>query len=357
MISFSLCMVTKNQEKLLESCLLSIHDLFDEIIIVDIGSTDQTKNVARKFTNNIYDFISTDDKSIERTFTFQLATKDYIFWLDANDFIKEEDKAKIKSLKETLDSFVDSVSVICNEKLDQDDNVICSQRQNRLIKRSSHHKWEGLCHNELNVDGRVLHSDICIYKKGKDVKTEEYLQIYKKHLERGEVFGPIDTFYYAKELYDNNQYEEAAHHFKHILETENMDIEYKLYACGMLSDYYLSRSNMDKTLKYILKSFEYDIPRAEFCCRLGSYFLITDELDKAIFWNECATSLKRPENSFGYFNDSCWKWAPLVQLCICYLKKGEYRTAYEYNEKALSFIPSNQSMLSNKIFLEKFLSC
>ena len=48
MISISLCMIVKNEEKLLKRCLDSYRSVCDEIVIVDTGSTDRTKEIAAK---------------------------------------------------------------------------------------------------------------------------------------------------------------------------------------------------------------------------------------------------------------------------------------------------------------------
>ena len=56
MATISLCMIVKNEEAVLARCLDSIADLMDEIIIVDTGSTDHTKEIAAKYTSQIYDF-------------------------------------------------------------------------------------------------------------------------------------------------------------------------------------------------------------------------------------------------------------------------------------------------------------
>ena len=61
MVEISLCMIVKNEEKVLARCLDSIVGLMDEIIIVDTGSSDKTKEIARKYTDNIYDFEWIDD--------------------------------------------------------------------------------------------------------------------------------------------------------------------------------------------------------------------------------------------------------------------------------------------------------
>ena len=74
MISISLCMIVKNEERVLERCLQSLQGLMDEIIIVDTGSTDRTKEIAKKYTDKIYDFTWIDDFSAARNFSFSKAT-------------------------------------------------------------------------------------------------------------------------------------------------------------------------------------------------------------------------------------------------------------------------------------------
>ena len=56
MATISLCMIVKNEEAVLARCLDSVRDLVDEIIIVDTGSTDRTKEIAARYTGQIYDF-------------------------------------------------------------------------------------------------------------------------------------------------------------------------------------------------------------------------------------------------------------------------------------------------------------
>ncbi|MDE5995713.1 MAG: glycosyltransferase family 2 protein, partial [Eubacterium sp.] len=90
MATISLCMIVKNEEKVLARCLESIKNAVDEIIIADTGSTDNTKEIAKKYTDKIYDFEWVDDFSKARNFSFSKASKDYIMWLDADDIISKE---------------------------------------------------------------------------------------------------------------------------------------------------------------------------------------------------------------------------------------------------------------------------
>src|SRR3989344_295540 len=96
--TLSLCMITKNEEQFLEQCLNSVKELVDEIIIVDTGSTDKTKEIASKFTDKIYDFQWCDDFSAARNESLKYATQDWILVLDADEVISKEDYQKIKEL-------------------------------------------------------------------------------------------------------------------------------------------------------------------------------------------------------------------------------------------------------------------
>ena len=74
MVTISLCMIVKNEADILRRCLVSIADLMDEIIIVDTGSTDRTKEIAEEFTDKIYDYEWQDDFAAARNFAFSKAS-------------------------------------------------------------------------------------------------------------------------------------------------------------------------------------------------------------------------------------------------------------------------------------------
>ena len=66
MTELSLCMIVKNEEERLARCLSGVQGAVDEIIIVDTGSRDATKEAARRFTDRVYDFAWIDDFAAAR---------------------------------------------------------------------------------------------------------------------------------------------------------------------------------------------------------------------------------------------------------------------------------------------------
>ncbi|HAX35323.1 MAG TPA: glycosyl transferase, partial [Tyzzerella sp.] len=92
-------MIVRQEEKALARCLEGIADAVEEIVIVDMGSTDRTKEIARQFTDKIYDFPWMDDFAAARNFSFSQAVMDYCLWLDADDVLLPEDRRRLQKLK------------------------------------------------------------------------------------------------------------------------------------------------------------------------------------------------------------------------------------------------------------------
>ncbi len=91
-------MIAKDEENYFEQCLTSIKNIVDEIIIIDTGSKDKTKEIAKKFNAKIFDFAWADDFSAARNESLKHATKDWVLVLDADEVLEEKDCEKIKEM-------------------------------------------------------------------------------------------------------------------------------------------------------------------------------------------------------------------------------------------------------------------
>lgn len=355
LITISLCMIVKNEEDTIGRCLDSVKDLVDEIIIVDTGSTDKTKEIVSQYTNHIFDFQWIDDFAAARNFAFENAKMDYIFWLDADDVLMEGDFKKFAKLKKTLDVTIDSVTMHYILNMDGKGNVITSLRRNRLVKRANNFQWYGAVHEYLEVSGNILHSEVAVTHCSIHHDSDRNLLIYENRLKQGEQFSSRDLFYFANELHEHNRFEDAIKYYKQFLATNNGWVEDYISACGRLADCYHEIGDHENEFYFIFKSFEFDAPRADFCCRLGYRFLHNNQPYQALFWYKLATQLEKPADNLGMINHACWTWLPHLQLCVCYSQTGNHALAYEHNEIARQYLPDHPSILHNKDYLENLL--
>lgn len=94
----SLTMIVKDEEADLPRCLASVADCVDEIIVVDTGSTDRTKDVARRHGAAVFDFTWVDDFAAARNEALRHATGDWILWLDADDYLDDDNRRRLRAL-------------------------------------------------------------------------------------------------------------------------------------------------------------------------------------------------------------------------------------------------------------------
>jgi glycosyltransferase involved in cell wall biosynthesis len=91
-------MITKDEERFIARCLNSVHPVVDEIIVVDTGSADRTREIAELFDAKIYSFQWTGDFSAARNYCISKAAGHWIFSLDADEVISEDDHSLFRHL-------------------------------------------------------------------------------------------------------------------------------------------------------------------------------------------------------------------------------------------------------------------
>jgi glycosyltransferase involved in cell wall biosynthesis/GT2 family glycosyltransferase len=98
----SLTMIVRDEANNLPNCLRSVDGLFDEIVVVDTGSKDDTRDIARQFGARVFDFVWVDDCAAARNAALARATGDYAFWLDADDVVDPPDCERLERLIASL---------------------------------------------------------------------------------------------------------------------------------------------------------------------------------------------------------------------------------------------------------------
>ena len=354
MATISLCMIVKNEEDVLERCLTSVADLVDEIIIIDTGSTDATKEIAEKFTTQIFDFIWVNDFSAARNASFSHAKMEYCMWLDADDVMLEEDRKAFVTLKDSLDKSIQVVMMKYHTAFDEQGNPSFSYYRERLIENHSGMEWGGAIHEAIQTVGNVVYSDCAItHKKEHPADPDRNLRIFEGLLLQGQKLEPRMQFYYGRELYYHKRYEDAVIVFKNFLDNKQGWIENNIDACCHLAYCQYQLGKEDDALQSLLRSLTYDRPRAEVCCEIARHFFDRDYYNLAVYWYEIALTCKRDDRRGGFVSPDCYGYLPCIQLCVCFSRLGDLKKAEAFHELSAKLKPYEQAVRINQNYFDR----
>lgn len=353
MASISLCMIVKNEEKTIDRCLSSICELVDEIIIADTGSEDSTVKIAEKYTDKIYYFPWIDDFSAARNFSFSKATQDYIMWMDADDVFSSKGKNSFIELKNRDFESADAVFMPYHTSFDEEGHPICTYYRERIVKREKNFIWKGRVHESMQITSDTIYLDSpVLHKSVKTSYSDRNLKIYEKQISSGEPISSRDIFYYGRELYYNEKYNEAVLCLLRFIDKNDGWLENKIEACKILSFCYKAVGDSSASISSLFKSFTFDTPRAEICCEIGSIFLSERKYALSIFWYKTALTIPMNEKSGAFISRDCYGYIPYIQLCVCYYYLGDIKKSKECNDMAGLYRPESPAYKSNLLFFK-----
>ena len=349
MITISLCMIVRNEEAVLRRCLDSVSPAVDEIIVVDTGSTDATKEIARHCGAHVYDFPWQEDFSAARNYSFSLAKMDYCLWLDADDVVETDDLRRLLALKETLPPDTDLVMLPYHTAFDEEGQPVFVYDRERLIRRAAGFRWEGAVHEAIAPQGKVVYGDAAItHRKEGSGDPDRNLRIYRRLLAEGKPLSPRDQFYYARELTTHGLDQEAVEVLTAFLDSGQGWVENQLEACRTLSECYERLGKPEEAFKALVRALRFEPPRAELCCALGLFFFRREAWRSAIYWYEQAMTRPDDSRSGGFTCPDCRNYIPALQLCVCWHRLGDMVRAEQYNDLAGTFKPHGQAYTYNR---------
>ncbi len=348
MTTLSLCMIVKNEEETLGRCLSCAKQFADEIIIVDTGSSDKTKEIASKYTEKIFDFTWNNDFSEARNFSLSKASGKYLMWLDADDVISQDNIEKIIKLKQELSADMYMLKYVI--AFDEMNNPTFSYFRERIFKRELGYKFTGFIHEAIPPFGNIKYLDIEIYhKKMKAGDPKRNLKIYNEKIKEGLILSPRELFYYARELFYNGKFKKCITTLKNYLKKEDLFLPNVIDAHKILSDCYINLGNNEKALDILLKSMNFSTPNAEICCRIGE-LLMQKDLAQAKFWYSCALICEKEFEKGAFIEDAYYGFIPYIQLSVICYNLGDLAQAKSFHQKAKAINPNHPSILYNEKF-------
>jgi glycosyltransferase involved in cell wall biosynthesis len=147
-MTMSLCMIVKDEEAMLGRCLASVAGHVDEIIVVDTGSTDRTVEIAESFGARVLHHEWTGDFSEARNLSFDAATSDWMFYLDADEVLVDGEGPRLRALaghtwREGM-WFVET-----NHTGAIEDATAVTHNALRLFRNRPEHRFEGRIHEQI----------------------------------------------------------------------------------------------------------------------------------------------------------------------------------------------------------------
>ncbi|MGG0263136.1 glycosyltransferase [Bacillus mycoides] len=220
--TISLCMVVKNEEKNITTCLKSVKDIIDEIIIVDTGSIDKTVEICETFNAKIFCIEWNNSFSDARNFGLKQAKGDWILWLDADEEMNLEDSKHLKKfIVQLKDEKVLSIHLINYIGEQKDAYQTFHTTHTRLFKNNEGFRFIYNIHETLNVEAvlgkiqEIKRLPVKVYHYGyldsevlNKKKLERNLTLLKEELKK-EKHSPWIEYHIASEYYREKKYKEA----------------------------------------------------------------------------------------------------------------------------------------------------
>ena len=287
MITISLCMIVKNEEKILARCLDTVADLVDEIVIVDTGSTDRTREVAAGYTDKIFEFEWIDDFSAARNFAFSKATMEYIYSADADEVLSEENRERFRLLKETLLPEIEIVQMkYANQLQFQTVYNFDEEYRPKLFKRKRDFVWEEPIHETIRLEPVIFDSDIVITHLPENSHAKRDLETFYRHCAGGYRLPKRLHNMYARELImagDEEDFAKAAEFFQGSAADSERDAEEIAEACCVAARAARLKGDVVTFFKYTSKIIAEEAC-SEICCELGQFYENIEDLEEAAVW-------------------------------------------------------------------------
>lgn len=326
MAMLSVCIITKNEEKNIRRCLASLLGYGFELVVVDTGSTDGTREVVREFTDKLYQFEWCDDFAAAKNFAISKAKHDLVLVVDSDEFLEPITEDNLKKLEQLICQNPDGIGRIRRKNVFVRDGIRQENREwiNRIFDRRKFH-YQGRIHEQVESreDGQTQGKEVKTWLSpltflhtGYDLSPEEKERKAKRNIDLLEKELSHITAKLA-ELRERKKSIEAAEF--------EAQIPYLLYQLG--KSYYMAGNNT-QACEYFDRGLGFDLnPKLEYVIDMVEtygYALLNSGQEQA------ALSFENIYQEFGTSADFQFL------MGLIYMKNARFRQAIAEFEKALS---------------------
>lgn len=211
-VPVSVCLIAKNEEQHIEQCLRKLVRYDMEIVVVDTGSTDRTKEIAARYTDRLFEYAWHDDFSAARNFAVSMASNNWILILDCDEYVQEIDVAKLRTCMQRYPKNVGALE-IRNVYTTVDEGAAREEIQLDEVPRfynRNYYEYRFRIHEQItpkrsdDYDQMILemfHLPIVVKHYGYDISKQEMIRKQERNLDLlfksiGETQGMDDYIYF-----------------------------------------------------------------------------------------------------------------------------------------------------------------
>lgn len=338
--TISLACILKNEENQLPRFLENVDGLFDEIVLVDTGSTDKSVEIIQEFKKTSKSKIITSyfewvyDFSKARQVAFDLATCNYVMWLDLDDEIT--DREAFLKFRDNVMHAADCWHVNYQYATDASGNAACEFIRERIVKNNKTFEWRFFLHEGLVYTGdsqpwvqRVSSWQVKHLRTQEDFAKDKgrNLTIFEKNLG---AFTTRDNYYYGKELHDVGRHKEASKYLMEAAKAPDCQPHDRMMAMQYAAQSAIHCEAYEQAKKLCHDGLLLYPTRAEFYCILGDLFLKERNMAAAI--TNYIAARNCPETTLGgstfAYKDAYGSY-PSMQMANIYLSVGDIKKASE----------------------------
>ena len=349
MISF--CIIGKNEEAIIEKCLVALVPYGYEIVYVDTGSSDRTKEIAHKYTDRIYDFEWINDFSAARNFAISKAGGDYILMIDCDEIVTEFDQAETERLIQQHPDAVGRlirVDEFTRKTSNQEKEQFASNvRINRLFPKHDFH-YVGRIHEQVerisdkeystyNIPLKMIHSGYDGNEETIRKKAERNRSLLEEEY-RLHPDDPYILYQLGQTYYMEHKYELALEYYDKML---SIDIDPRLeYVQNGVESYgycLIETKQFEKALG-LVGVYDTFAHTSDFVFLMGLIYMNNGMLDEAV--NEfLKATTKKNEKVHGTSGVRAYYNIGVIYECV-----GMLQEAREYYEKAGNYEPAKMRL-------------
>lgn len=320
MITVSVCMIVKDEERILARCLDCLKQIADEIIIVDTGSQDRTKEIAARYTDKIYDYKWENNFAKARNYSFSKATMDYIYAADADEVIDKQNQERFLLLKKAMLPEIDIVQMLyCNQLEFGTTYNYDEEYRPKLYKRVRSFSWQDPIHESVRLEPVVFESEIRIEHKPEESHGKRDFSLFQHLIQKGEFLSNKLHTMYAKELFivgQEKDFMDALPYFKATAENSDRSYDNVLEALCVQAKAYRLNDSLYELFKIGIKGIA-DSPSSEICYEMGEFFFQKEDYKEASLWFYNAAFKTKSILNLKYERE-----LPVSRLKECYQKIG-----------------------------------